>query len=64
VGHVKKKHKNDIFYSLVVIWALAGIFIKRIADTSVADNLVVISVKKNLHWLAFVLVLAFLNLKH
>lgn len=35
--------RNDIFYSLVVVWALAGILIKRIAETGVADNLVVIA---------------------
>jgi hypothetical protein len=35
--------RNDIFYSLVVVWALVGILIKRIADTSMPDNLVVIA---------------------
>lgn len=35
--------RNDIFYSLVVIWAFAGILIKRMADISVSDNLVVIA---------------------
>src|SRR4030065_153295 len=35
--------RNDIFYALVVVWALAGILLKRIADTSVPDNLVTIA---------------------
>ncbi|MDD5622558.1 MAG: hypothetical protein PHQ09_05320 [Actinomycetota bacterium] len=35
--------RNDIFFPLVVIWALVGILLKRIADTSVPDNLVTIA---------------------
>lgn len=35
--------RNDIFYALVVIWAFAGILIKRMADTSLPDNLVAIA---------------------
>ena len=35
--------RNDIFYSLVVVWALVGIILKRIADTSVPDNMIVIT---------------------
>lgn len=35
--------RNDIFYSLVVIWALVGILLKRMADASVPDNMVIIA---------------------
>ena len=35
--------RNDIFYSLVVVWALVGILLKRLADASVPDNLVIIA---------------------
>jgi hypothetical protein len=35
--------RNDIFYCLVVAWALAGILIKRLADGSMPDQAVVIS---------------------
>ena len=35
--------RNDIFYALVVVWALIGILLKRIADTSVPDNPVTIA---------------------
>jgi hypothetical protein len=35
--------RNDIFYCLVVIWALAGILLKRIADSSMPDQLVIIA---------------------
>jgi hypothetical protein len=35
--------RNDIFYALVIVWALVGILLKRIADTSVPDNLVTIA---------------------
>ena len=35
--------RNDIFYSLVVIWALIGILLKRIADNSMPDQMVIIS---------------------
>ncbi len=35
--------RNDIFYCLVVIWALAGITLKRMADTTVPDNSVIIA---------------------
>ncbi|MFA5014411.1 MAG: hypothetical protein WC549_02580 [Actinomycetota bacterium] len=35
--------RNDIFFPLVVIWALVGILLRRIADTSVPDNLVTIA---------------------
>jgi len=32
--------RNDIFYALIVVWALVGILLKRIADTSIPDALV------------------------
>ncbi|MDZ7837625.1 MAG: hypothetical protein U5N58_06545 [Actinomycetota bacterium] len=35
--------RNDIFYSLVVVWAFLGILLKRLADTTVADLSVVIT---------------------
>jgi hypothetical protein len=35
--------RNDLFYCLVVIWALAGILIKRTADNSMPDQLVIIA---------------------
>jgi len=35
--------RNDIFYCLVVIWALVGILLKRTADTSATDNQVIIA---------------------
>ncbi len=35
--------RNDIFYCLVVIWALVGILLKRIADSSMPDQLVIIA---------------------
>ncbi len=35
--------RNDIFYSLVVVWALVGILLKRMADASVSDNLIIIA---------------------
>jgi len=35
--------RNDIFYCLVVIWALVGILLKRIADNSMPDQLVIIT---------------------
>jgi hypothetical protein len=35
--------RNDIFYCLVIIWALAGIILKRMADTNVPGNLVIIA---------------------
>jgi hypothetical protein len=35
--------RNDIFYCLVVIWALVGILLKRIADNSMPDQLVIIA---------------------
>jgi hypothetical protein len=35
--------RNDIFYSLVVIWALVGILLKRISDNSMPDQLVIIA---------------------
>jgi hypothetical protein len=35
--------RNDIFYSIVVIWALVGILLKRIADSSMPDQKVIIS---------------------
>jgi hypothetical protein len=35
--------RNDIFYSLVAIWAFVGILLKRIADTASSDNLVLIA---------------------
>jgi len=35
--------RNDIFYCLVVIWALVGILLKRIADNSMPDQMVIIS---------------------
>lgn len=34
---------RDIFYALVVDWALAGILIKRLADNSLADQYVIIA---------------------
>ena len=35
--------RNDIFYCFVVIWALTGILLKRIADSSMPDQMVIIS---------------------
>jgi hypothetical protein len=35
--------RNDIFYCLVVVWALAGIILKRMADNSMPDQSVIIS---------------------
>jgi len=35
--------RNDIFYCFVVIWALVGILLKRIADNSMSDQLVIIA---------------------
>jgi hypothetical protein len=35
--------RNDIFYCLVVIWALVGIILKRSADNSMPDQSVIIS---------------------
>ena len=35
--------RNDIFYCFVVIWALAGIILKRMADNSMPDQLVIIA---------------------
>lgn len=35
--------RNDIFYCLVVIWALVGILLKRLADNSMPDQLVIIT---------------------
>ncbi|MGM0366892.1 MAG: hypothetical protein ACQEP5_10235 [Actinomycetota bacterium] len=35
--------RNDIFYSLVVVWALLGIMLKRLADTATADLSVTIA---------------------
>jgi len=32
--------RNDIFYALIVVWALVGILLKKIADTSIPDALV------------------------
>ena len=34
--------RNDIFYCFVVIWALVGILLKRMADNSMPDQLVII----------------------
>jgi hypothetical protein len=34
--------RKDIFYSLVVDWAVLGILLKRLSDTTVADQSVVI----------------------
>ena len=33
--------RNDIFYSLVVIWALAGILIKRLANPGTPAMLII-----------------------
>lgn len=35
--------RNDIFYCLVVIWALVGILLKRLADNSMPDQAVIIT---------------------
>jgi steroid 5-alpha reductase family enzyme len=35
--------RNDIFYCFVVIWALVGILLKRMADNSMPDQLVIIA---------------------
>ena len=35
--------RNDIFYCLVVNWAFAGILLKRLADSSMPDQLVIIT---------------------
>ncbi len=35
--------KNDIYYGLVVDWAILGILLKRLADTSVQDGAIVIT---------------------
>jgi len=35
--------RNDIFYCLVVIWALVGILLKRMADNSMPDQSVIIA---------------------
>ena len=35
--------RNDIFYCLVVVWALAGILLKRMADSSMPDQSVIIA---------------------
>jgi len=35
--------RNDIFYCFVVIWALVGILLKRIADGSMPDQIVIIA---------------------
>jgi hypothetical protein len=35
--------RNDIFYCFVVIWALAGILLKRMADSSMPDQMVIIA---------------------
>ena len=35
--------RNDIFYCFVVIWALAGILLKRMANNSMPDQLVIIA---------------------
>ena len=35
--------RNDIFYCFVVIWALAGILLKRMADNSMPDQSVIIA---------------------
>jgi hypothetical protein len=35
--------RNDIFYCLVVIWALVGILLKRMADNSIPDQSVIVA---------------------
>jgi drug/metabolite transporter (DMT)-like permease len=35
--------RNDIYYNLVVVWALAGILLKRLADTATTDMAVTIA---------------------
>jgi hypothetical protein len=35
--------RNDIFYSLVVVWAIIGILLKRMADNSMPDQSVIIA---------------------
>ena len=35
--------RNDIFYSLVVLWALVGILLKRMSDNSMPDQSVIIA---------------------
>jgi steroid 5-alpha reductase family enzyme len=36
-------YRNDIFYCLVVIWALVGILLKRMADNSMPDQSVIVA---------------------
>jgi hypothetical protein len=36
-------HRNDIFYALVVCWALVGILLKRIADTETPAGTVIVT---------------------
>ncbi len=55
--------RNDIFYSFVVIWALVGILLKRIADNSMSDQLVIISSIAGISIIGLVIILQLIRKK-
>ena len=55
--------RNDIFYSFVVIWALVGILLKRIADNGNPDQLVIISSIAGISIIGLVIILQLIRKK-
>src|SRR4030066_2285645 len=55
--------RNDIFYCLVVIWALVGILLKRMADNSMPDQLVIISSIAGISIIVLVIILQLIRKK-
>jgi len=55
--------RNDIFYSLVVIWAFTGIILKRIADTGTSDNAIVITSIASIAILALLIIIQLIRKK-
>jgi len=55
--------RNDIFYSLVVIWAFTGIILKRIADTGTSDNAIVITSIASIAILALLIIIQLVRKK-
>ena len=55
--------RNDIFYSFVVIWALVGIILKRMADNSMPDQSVIIASIAGISAIGLVVILQLIRKK-
>jgi len=55
--------RNDIFYSFVVIWALVGILLKRMADNSMPDQSVIIASIAGISIIGLVIILQLIRKK-